>query len=462
MLPAAVAAAAPREQHEAPAWLPYLALPFFLVLIFSDISEVLITHLGVPSLLQLSLFALMVLIWFYRDALRPSRVLLQPLTLAFAAYAAMVFFSTLWADDLSLADRHVERIVKNLLIYGVVAILAVGPALRRSIATTVLVAAALSTISIAQIATGNTFHELGGLATVAYGNIYGDSSDARAAGPMGDANFYGQVLVMVIPLAVYLAWSSPRRRWRAFWLATALALAGGVLVSYSRGAMLALALMTALMLAALRVPLTRVAMATAAAVLLLLVMPGNIGKRFMTFEALVPGEQYYVAPDSSFEKRKLLTATAARMFDDNPWLGVGAGNYPAFFPRYSNQVGSEAVLFYRPGGFEHAHSLYLEIGSEMGLIGLGVFGILLLAAAAQLWGARREPATMWLSIAGVSFLVTSLFLHGSSQRYFALLLAFVAALTARAQTGADTSDAAQDSREPDLDGPAPDDTVGVT
>ena len=425
-----VAASAAWRRGPVPAWLPLVALPCFVVLIFSDISEVLIVQLGLPSLLQLSLAALMVLIWLYRDALRPSRILLQPLTLAFAAHAAMVFLSTVWARDPDLADRHVERVVKNLLIYGVVAILAASePALRRGMASAVLVATGLSAVSIAQIATGNTFRELGGLATIAYGNIYGDSSDARAAGPVGDANFYGQVLVMVVPLAVYLARSSEQRRWKTFWLAVAIIITAGVLVTYSRGAMLALALMTAVVLVALRAPLVRVAMGTIVAVVLLLIMPGNIGKRVMTFGSLVPGEQYSVAPDSSFEKRKLLTTTAIRMFDDHPWLGVGAGNYPTFYPRYSNEAGSEAELFYRPGSLEHAHSLYLEIGAETGLLGLGVFGILLFAAAAQLWRARGQPATLWLSVAGVSFLMTSLFLHSSSQRYFALLLAFIAALT---------------------------------
>lgn len=428
----------PRPERVPPAWLWTVALPFLVALLYSDLSEVIVAKGGF-SVLQLTIAGAAAVIWFYRDALQPWRILLQPLTLILGMYTAVLFVSTVWADDLWAADENVVKAIKSLLLYFVIAALATSRhALRRGVIAMVVTATVLASISMVQIGTGRTLGELGGLATVAYGTIYEESSDARAAGPVGDANFYGQILAIVLPLAAAVAWTSSRRRWRLFWLAAALAIVGGVLVTYSRGAMLGLAIMMAIALWALHVPLTRVALGTAITIVLLIVAPGNIGRRFTTIEQLIPKEEAYTPPEASFERRKLVTSTAAIMFDRNLLAGVGTGNYQTFFDTYSNLAGSSAEHFYRSGDPQNPHSLYLEIGAETGLLGLTVFGAIVIIAYAQLRRARRDLRTrgdpnqyvaLALMIAVAGYLITSLFLHGGFQRYFYLLLAFVAAVS---------------------------------
>jgi putative inorganic carbon (hco3(-)) transporter len=421
-----------------PAWLA-LALPAILVLIYTDLSEVLIRTFGVPSLLQPAIVALIVLIWVYRRALQPSRIVFHPITIALAAYCAVLFISTTWADDPWLADDRVVKAVKNLLVYGVVAVLAASwRALRRGLATLAIAGALLATISVAQIATG-IHAELGGLTQIVHANIYGEQEDARAAGPLGDPNYYGQMLIVVIPMALYLAAVAERKRIRLFWLGVAGAIACGVLVTYSRGAMLGLAVMTGLVLIALRVPLTRVAVATAVALLLLFLMPGNIGRRFTTMLSLLPQETYYVAPDPSFERRKLIATTAALMFDEHPLAGVGAGNFVAHFAEYTRKAGSPAELYYDHGQTDQAHSIYLETASETGLLGLTVFAAIVVSAYVDLRRSRRtldqlglrraSLIALGLSVALSGFLVTGIFLHGASQRYLFTILALAAALS---------------------------------
>ena len=428
----------PRPHRVPPAWLWTLALPALVALVYSDASEVFVARVGF-SALQLAIVAAAAAIWFYRDALQPWRIVLQPLTLMLGVYAAVIFVSTVWADDLWAADENVVKAIKNLLLYFVVAALASSwRTLRRSIAAMVVTAAILALISVAQIGTGRTFGELGGLATVAYGTIYEESQNARAAGPLGDANFYGQILVLAVPLAAAIAWTSDRKREKLVWLAAAFVIIGGVLVTYSRGAMLGMAIMTAIALWALHVPLTRVALGTAIAVVLLILAPGNIGRRFTTIEMLIPKEEAYTPPEASFERRKLVTATAARMWDDHLLGGVGTGNYQTFFDEYSNVAGSAAEHFYRAGDPQNAHSLYLEIGAETGLLGLTAFAAVVFVAYGQLRRARRDLRTrgdpnahiaLALMIATAGYLITSMFLHGGFQRYFYVLLAFVAAVS---------------------------------
>ena len=443
-----------------PSW-PALVLPFLVAVLYSDVSEVLIVELGMPSLLQASLAGAALVIWIHRDELSPARILTHPLSVLLAAYWIAVFASSVWADDLALADIQAVKAIKNLIVFLVAAMLVTSwIALRRCFATMALIAAGLSAVSLFQITTGNTLGELGGLATVAYGNIYEGASAMRAAGPVNDANFYGQILVMVIPLALSLASMAARRRGQLFWVAVATLITGGVLMTYSRGAMLALTVTLAILLASMRVKVMRIALATAAMIALLLAMPGNVGRRFMTFETYLPRHRYYVPTDSSIEKRKLLLATTARMFADHPILGVGAGNFTTFFPRYSNEAGSPAEHFYRSGEVEHPHSLYLELGAETGSIGLILFLAAVGTAFAHLRRSRQRlldlgqrsgemRMVLGLAMALCAYLVTSVFLHGYTQRYCWLLLALTAAasrLTADEARGAPAALAA--STEP--------------
>jgi O-antigen ligase len=419
-----------------PAWLA-LALPFILVLIYTDVSEVLIRGFGLPSLLQPLIVALLLVAWWYRGALRPWRIIFHPITIGLFAYCAVLFVSTTWADDPWLADDRVVKTVKNVLVYGVVAVLATSwRSMRRGLAALAITAAILSTISVVQIVTGIR-EDLGGLAQVVYANIYGEELDVRATGPIGDANYYGQILIVVIPFTLYLAWIAERKRTRLAWLGVAVAIVGGVLVTYSRGAMLGMGVMTALAVIALRIPITRAAGAAVVACLLLLVMPGNVGRRFATMVSLFPQETYYVAPEASFERRKLIAATGARMFDEHPLLGVGAGNFVAHFSEYTRKVGSPAELFYDHGQLDQAHSLYLEVASETGLLGLSVFAAIVVAAYTDLRrtqrvlrarGNRGALLALGLSVSLTGFLVTALFLHGASQRYLFVLLALSTAL----------------------------------
>ncbi|MBN1256100.1 MAG: O-antigen ligase family protein [Planctomycetes bacterium] len=76
------------------------------------------------------------------------------------------------------------------------------------------------------------------------------------------------------------------------------------------------------------------------------------------------------------EPRISMMANTVGMILDHPWRGVGAGNFRAFYPNYQgfwirNQ---HLALGSRP---EHTHNDYLQIASELGLIGFGVFFALL-------------------------------------------------------------------------------------
>ena len=85
--------------------------------------------------------------------------------------------------------------------------------------------------------------------------------------------------------------------------------------------------------------------------------------------------------DVSIRGRASEALAAVAMFRDEPLGGVGYGAYDRNYVEYSTPVGLDPRREERA-----AHSLYLEIAAELGLVGVvGAAG-----AAAVFWGASRR------------------------------------------------------------------------
>jgi O-antigen ligase len=417
-----------------PTILPRSALtvgfPILIAVAYTNISDVLLRELGIPSLLQATVAVLVVVVLLAHEELRPLEVALHPVTLLMAVYCAVLFVSSAWADDLLWADFRISEAVKGLVIMILGAsLMSTLPRLRAALATLAIVAASLAAVSVVQIATHST-RDFAGLLQVQSGNIYEDVSQPRAAGPLSDPNFYGQILLMTLPIAAALAVTSPRKR--IVFTGAALAIFAGVLVTYSRGAMLSVLAM--LLLVPFFVPIRRglVLKAALAAIVLMAVTPSTVVKRFDTVTDVVSkdsGGQPETSRDASVDKRKLLAAVGLRMFEDAPFFGVGAGNFGKHYARYADEIGSPAPQYDDPGDRQFPHSLYIELASENGLLGLGCFAAAMVAAFVSLAPSRQKSfITASIAIALGGYLVSSLFLHSAYQRYLWLLLAFVPAI----------------------------------
>ncbi|HEX6177258.1 MAG TPA: O-antigen ligase family protein, partial [Thermoanaerobaculia bacterium] len=265
-------------------------------------------------------------------------------------------------------------------------------------------------------------------------HIYGELSDVRPGGPLGDPNFFGQILLVAVPLAVIAGWRQRRTRTGVVLLSAAAIATMGTLLTYSRGAILALAFVLLCIVAALRIPLSYVVVAGIVGMLLL---PQNLTKRFLTFVQSEPGAIQGTRVDSSLEGRRVDAATALLMFDDHPLFGAGTGSFTYNYGRYANVAGSSS-RYYDLGPTRVPHSLYLEIAAENGIIGLAAFAAAMAAAFIGLRRARlrllalgqtdRAAMATALMIAVAGYLVSSVFLHGAFQRYLWLLLGLSAAV----------------------------------
>lgn len=414
------------------------ALPLLVALIYLNVSAVFVRQYDLPSILRMVIVALTILAVLERGFDGIAAVVLQPLTFLLASYVAVLLLTSTFASSSRFADARVMDSLKALGIFMLIVALASGwRRLRLSSYAIIVSAAFLSVLGLYQTLTGNFGRWFGGFARVKDAHIYGDVFQHRIAGPLGDPNFFAQILVMAVPIALFAGWESRRDRvrWAAF-VAAGLII-GAILLTYSRGGMLALGIVLVLALIAHRVDKRRMIAGGAALLLFLLLLPARFTERFITIEQILPGSKETLHPDSSFQKRRLLTATAWEMFKDRPILGVGAGNYTVWFDHYAERVGSAAREYDDPGERHYPHSLYLEIAAESGLAGLAIFAVVVAISLANFRsayeeltaGGQRELAGLAkaLELALIGYLVSSLFLHGHFQRYLWLLFAFSAA-----------------------------------
>jgi O-antigen ligase len=346
------------------------------------------------------------------------------------AYGVVCVSSLLYALQPELTSEALLNYVDGLFIVAVVALnLRTRDDLRRTVWAIVVAGFVLSGLTVLQQVAGLHEQTFGGFAHVEMRNIHSRTAGFRSEGPVS-ANYFALVLVVVVPLAVDRMLHGVDRLQRGFAGLTAALAVSGVYFTYSRGGLVALAVTMLPMLA--WVP-RRVLVKTAAwlalplAVGLSYMASSEYGQRIMALGQLVDASAGNAPQDNALAGRISEVTSAAMMFQDHPLLGVGVGNYEVHYHRYAQQVGLDARHEER-----QAHSLYLEVAAESGLLGLGVFGSMLLYAAVGPWRARKRllgegdlESAHYMTALGVAFfgyLVGSLFLHLSYPRYFWLML----------------------------------------
>jgi len=417
---------------------PAVGLILVTALLYLNASEVLVREHGWPSFLQLLAVPLLLAAWADRDTPPLRDVLRLPLTRLLALYTLVLLVSSVIARDQRLADDRFIEHVKMLVMFVTVVALASTPRRLAILAWTAVAAGTLlSTIGVFQAVTGGFGNEFFGLGRIKYAHIYGSVFEPRIAGPLGDPNFFAQILLVLVPVALALArWESAAWR-RLLGYAAAGILVAGTVFTYSRGGALALACVGLLSLVDRKHRWRDLGVGLLALALVALLLPDNFMRRVTTLEQLIGPSEQTLRPDSSFEKRKLLVSAAWRMFLDHPVAGVGAGNYTTRFEQYADEVGSAARDYDDPAERHYPHSLYLEIGAETGLIGTIVFGAICALAFTRLVRARgafrlagedlAAGHSRGFAIALVGYLLSSVFLHGHFLRYLWLLFAVAAA-----------------------------------
>jgi probable O-glycosylation ligase (exosortase A-associated) len=282
----------------------------------------------------------------------------------------------------------------------------------------------LGSISVFQYLTESFSTNFFGFGQSAVMNIVDLTDDVRISGPIGDANFYGQLLVMVVPLAVERMVTERRTLLKVVAGGVAALTTASAVFTFSRGAGLALVVVGIILLIVHPPKLWVVAAVAAIAFVAVPLMPGGYVERMTTLAQIGTVEG---STDASIRGRTSEVIAGIHMFLDDPLTGVGLGNYEDRYLEYASELGLE-----RRREAREPHSLYTEIAAETGILGVTAFAAIILGAFGALATAGRRfrrsghddaaAMTRALAISLVGYLVTSLFLHMAFARFFWLLI----------------------------------------
>jgi O-antigen ligase len=435
---------------------PQVAVPVFAFVFYLNLTTLATRFHGAPAVVAV-LFGLILVLPALKYVLMERRRIVFPVPYGFMfAYFGAALASTLLSADVESSALAISLFLsEGLLLYILVVNVIRSTAMLRQVIWALLLAGAvMGAVSIWQETTQSYNNVLGGLAQInEIGFGVGEDTGGtivrpRLAGPIGEQNRYAQVLLVLVPLGLFRFWGEKQLAWRALAGICTLLIISGILLTFSRGAAVALGGLF-LTMAALRYIRLRDLLVVGVTIALLIgiVAPQQLIRLgSLAGVGALLGSQEENA-DGALVGRATSNLAALNAFLDHPVLGVGPGQY---FRRFSQEYGNDLGLRHFDTQ-RRAHNLYLETAADLGIVGFSMFMSVIAATLIPLWRLRRRlrttrpdlaniAASFFLSIVG--YLYTGVFLHLSYERYFWILLALgaVAAAVIRHDAGPDLLD----------------------
>ncbi|MDP9286439.1 MAG: O-antigen ligase family protein [Actinomycetota bacterium] len=334
------------------------------------------------------------------------------------------FSSALWAVDPGRAGLTALRLSQSVVLFFVVFAAIQNRTHLRWIVSAFIAGAVVSALV-----------GLAGVTSPEASNASGPAV-ARLTGGIGDPNELAASLVPALGFVVFMLAASRTilARWLLLGCAGVLALA--LLRTESRGGIVALSVMliaTVLFAGPARLRIITAIMATAAVAIFFFLATGpppGVG-RLTEFRA------------GGGSGRTDLWAVALQITHDHPLAGVGAGNFPVVEPDYAirniNLPRADLIVDVA----DVTHNTYLQLLSELGVVGLALFSALILGAIAAAVRAVRkfadagdsemEMLSRGLVIGTVGMLGAFVFLSAQYEKPLPLVLGTLVALSTVAQ-----------------------------
>lgn len=432
-----------------------LSLALLVFAVFINLSDVLIEFHGLPSVgkAYLPFMILLLGLEWLRAKHRPQLPGMGLLVLL--VYCVALALSFYYAqDDNRVADGFADTIKNIALGLGLAALVWRPAHLRFALWGIIGGALFLGTLTAVKLASGNVAAEFGGFARSGVKFIAQDENIFRMSGPLQDPNFFGQLMLIAVPIAFERMITEQSRVLKLIAALTLLLSLATIVLTFSRGAFASLVVLTGLALLFSRSRRKWIIAASVAVVISLPLIPSGFIDRFTTSFPVVAHDN----ADESVKGRTGEMLVAWKMFVDHPVLGVGFQNYPKYFQRYTIEFDQMPRGDARP-----AHSLYLEVAAERGMVGIFSLAWLLiylgkisLDGCRTLAGAGRQAEAsmiIGLSLGCIGYLLAAVFLHDAYPRYFWLLCGLILAIpgVVKAALADPVRDTYSDSGQPIID-----------
>jgi O-antigen ligase len=422
---------------------PDAATVLVLFAIYSNAAVVAVRFQNVPAIVAAALPVALLAPLAYHVFLRRKPLVLTATLPWMLAFLLAQLLSTAMARNSGDALPEVANfVVEGLGLFILVVNVVRTPGMLRAACWSILAAGAmLGALSAYQELTGTYGNAYFGFAQVkdAAGGFFtgvetltGRARQPELAGPIGDQNFYAQIMLMLIPIGIGRALAE-RLPYSVVALGLTMLVGAGMILTFSRGAAVAAAVLAAVMLLIRFIRIRHALVTLAVASLIAFMVPEYVG-RVATLDvagAFFSGDSVVTEADVSLQSRATENLAAGLVFIDYPLLGVGPGQFPSYYQEYANRVGIEVQLANR-----QPHTLYLGVAAETGALGVLSFLGILLVTLGSLQRARRRVAGIdrdlaitltSLGLAIGAFMLTGLFLHLAYARYAWLVVALASA-----------------------------------
>lgn len=427
---------------------PAMALALFLL--YTNWPVVAAQRGIIPAATMVLVPVLLGLAAVHQLVIRRRPIVIDRTLLLMMGFLGVLLLSALPAQGYDVAfERILVFVSEGLLIVFLVRQSVRGlPDLRTAILATVAAAALLAGLTVFQAVTGNYGQEFMGLAPRSLEHLEGLGASAsqvaageeiglehRARGPVDEPNRFAQILLMAGALSVIIALNARRKVGTIVaWLCVALLL-GGVLLTYSRGALVALFALLVIAVPLRLIRLRRLVGGLAVGVVVTLAAVPGMAERARSV-AGVAGlfGSAQVEADGPTRGRTTAMLSALAAYTDHPVLGVGPGQYLAFHAVQYQEL--PELSFRQIAEPRRAHNLYLEMAAETGTVGLLLFLsipflLLLDLRRLRLTLAPQRPDLARLAtgftLVIFAYLGTGVFLHLAYERYYWVMVALAAA-----------------------------------
>jgi len=418
-----------------------LGLLLFVFITYTRFSDIAIDLYNAPSFAKLFVGLLIIAI-FIRWALLGERPKdWQVPAILLGLYGFVGFLSLMYAQHSEPVLHTLGDYVKDALIALVIVVLLKrGPAFRHVIWILIAIGIFLGTLSVFQYVTGTFSNNYWGFANAELRGIAGSTMGYRLTGPIRDGNFFAQMMVVLIPIAIERMLHE-----RKLFLKLLAGLAGvlstlTVIFTFSRGGFLAVIVALAILFVIYSPRPLQLAILIGLGVGIFALVPPTYYARILTLQDLLPNQSGMIGvrTDNSIQGRASHYLTGWAMFKANPILGIGLDNSVTRYQEFSKEIGLATSATNRG-----LHNLYLEVAAETGIVGLSVFLSLIWYAMRTTVSARKKfleasqpdyaHLVTGLAIGFIGYLVAAIFIHASFPRYFYLLLGIMYSLPAVAE-----------------------------
>lgn len=432
-----------------------LVVGLVLFVIYTDAAVVAVDSQGLPFALAAAVPLLLAVPLAHRF-LSYEPLIGDSILLLLVGLLLVMGLSALLARDAAVALDGIKTFaLQGVLLYVLLLNVLHGRrALSIALWTVLAAAAFIALVSIVQYLTKSFDRPFFGFASLDGAYLSGQTSEPRAGGPVGDPNYFAQLLLPALAFAMVAVMRERTLRLRLAAAAMGALIIFAIILTGSRGGAVALAAMIGAMLALRLLGPAQLVSMLAVVVIALALNPGYVQRLGDTsLSGIGAPSGTTVEADSAARGRFTENLAAAKVFADHPLVGVGPGGFPLYYQEYAARIGIEVHERERSGPDSgqaperEAHNIVLGLAADLGVIGLGLFLAVVWLAFAGLrrarrrWLAERQPGLADIAgalIVGLTgYLVAGLFLSLAYERYLWLLLAIVGATIALSKAPVD-------------------------